>query len=177
MNSCTETHSFVFCKLWSIGQIYRSVWIYKKMTLCLATFQMCWVPAVLVARPSGYLAAHNQPHKKNHNQPHNKFGFCQIFITLSEIVLNYHESEVKSQNICILREKMKLIQKSSVKNSLFQTWSQPLWLHIRNNWQLQYPSHPYLIFVIFSPRSLIVAKIFSTQKRVNCDKPIFRKTA
>ena len=38
--------------------------IYKKMTLCLASIQMWWVPTVLVARPSGYLAAHNHPHNK-----------------------------------------------------------------------------------------------------------------
>ena len=33
----------------------------------------------------------------------------------------------------------------------------------------------YLIFVIFSPRTLFFAKNFSTQKRVNCNKPILRQ--
>ena len=36
---------------------------------------------------------------------------------------------------------------------------------------------PYLIFVIFSPRTLFLAKIFSTQKRVNRNKPILRQNS
>ena len=37
--------------------------------------------------------------------------------------------------------------------------------------------HPYLIFVIFSPRALFLAKFFSTQKRVNRKKRFYDKTA
>ena len=35
----------------------------------------------------------------------------------------------------------------------------------------------YLIFVIFSPQALFLAKIFSTQKRVNRNKPILRQNS
>ena len=38
-------------------------------------------------------------------------------------------------------------------------------------------SETYLIFVIFSPRTLFLAKIFSTQKRVNRNKPILRQNS
>ena len=37
--------------------------------------------------------------------------------------------------------------------------------------------YPYLIFVIFSPRALFLAKFVSTQKRVNCKNQFCNKTA
>ena len=62
------------------------------MTLCLATIQKWCVPAVLVARPSGYLAPHNQPH--------NKLGFLD-FLSMLSILIKVEPSKVV-ENICIL---------------------------------------------------------------------------
>ena len=36
---------------------------------------------------------------------------------------------------------------------------------------------PYFIFVIFSPQTVFLAKIFSTQKRVSRNKPILRQNS
>ena len=115
------------------------------------------------------------PQSTSQKKPQSTSQQIQLFITSSDIVLNYHESGSKLKVktfVVFFEKKIKLIHKSSVYQKFPQTWPKPFRLHTRNKSQLQYSSHVRYIFsglLICNSFSQIYAIFFAIINQASID--------